>query len=42
MTKRQKMHVDGEKSSSAVVRQSKIFAPFRVCLCTFTVMCPDC
>jgi U3 small nucleolar RNA-associated protein 21 len=28
--KRQKIHVDSERSS-AVVRQSKIFAPFRVC-----------
>jgi U3 small nucleolar RNA-associated protein 21 len=31
VTKRQKVHVDGERSSAAVVRQSKIFAPFRVC-----------
>ena len=32
VTKRQKVQVDGEKSAAPVVRQSKIFAPFRVCL----------
>jgi len=42
VTKRQKLHIHGEKTPSAVVRQSKIFAPFRVCLYTFTVACPDC
>jgi U3 small nucleolar RNA-associated protein 21 len=31
VTKRQKVQVDGDGSSAAVVRQSKIFAPFRVC-----------
>ena len=34
--KRQKVHVDGEKSTAPIVRQSKIFAPFRVCLAVFS------
>jgi hypothetical protein len=38
VTKRQKVQVDGEKDSSGIVRQSKIFAPFRVCNYTFTTI----
>lgn len=36
VTKRQKTQSNGERSSAQLVRQSKIFAPFRVSLCYAT------
>jgi hypothetical protein len=42
VTKRQKVQVDGEGSSVAVVRQSKIFAPFRVCAHSTTIVRLSC